>query len=93
MTEKHTYHICDARPSGGKAGKGRNKTSTVQVLDDTDPDCAILLKSFRFNVGSSESHREAWDKARTYVRQRELGDIEADFEAIADANSYYTGGV
>ena len=63
-----SFHICDARPTGGKAGKGNNKTSTVQVFDDTDTDCAFLIKMFRFKVGDLQSYVKAKQKARTYVK-------------------------
>jgi hypothetical protein len=53
------YTIRAARSTGGKAGKGRNKTSTVQVLKDD-----MLVKAVRFKVDSAES----WTKARTKAK-------------------------
>lgn len=48
--------------SGGKAGKGHNKTSTVQVMDGN-----MLVKQFRFKVGDSESYRKAREKAKLFI--------------------------
>lgn len=62
-----SYHIQIANPTGGKAGKGKNKTSTVQVIDDTDTDNAFLVHSFRFKVGDMESRIRAFDKAEKWV--------------------------
>lgn len=53
-----TYLVKDARRTGGKAGKGHNKTSTVQVLY-----CSMLIKQVRYKIGESGSRREAWAKA------------------------------
>lgn len=44
--------------SGGKAGKGRNKTGTVQVLVDQ-----MLRRQYRFRVGDQESLDRAWARA------------------------------
>jgi len=58
----HGYTIDTARPTGGKAGKGRNKTSTVQVFG---PD--MMLKQFRYKVGGTLSFDTAWQKAKDWV--------------------------
>jgi hypothetical protein len=47
--------------SGGKAGKGRNKTSTIQVRSGTQ-----ILAQFRFSTASIFSQREALAKARQW---------------------------
>ena len=44
--------------SGGKAGKGRNHTSTLQVRDGGQ-----ILKQFRYNVGNAQSYEAAMAKA------------------------------
>lgn len=54
------YVLKTASPTGGKAGKGLNKTSTVQVIDSRE---MILLKHFRFKVGDPASLARAWAKA------------------------------
>lgn len=52
--------------SGGKAGKGHNKTSGVQVLRD-----GLLIKNFRFTVGDDESRDNALLKAIKLVKSLE----------------------
>lgn len=52
--------IRHALSTGGKAGKGHNKTSTIQVFD-TETWC--IVKSFRYTVGDRESYRTAVEKA------------------------------
>lgn len=61
--------ICDYRgtalhqpQSGGKAGKGRNKTSTIQVRDDFG-----IVKQFRYDVDSFQALKSAVAKAKLYV--------------------------
>lgn len=58
------YTITTARPTGGKAGKGCNKTSTVQVFG---PGGTTLEKQFRFKVGGTLSFDTAWQKAKDWV--------------------------
>jgi hypothetical protein len=61
--------INGARPSGGKAGKGHNKTSTVRVMDSGGPGFWRIIKRFRYNVGSAKSYIDAMEKARKYIRE------------------------
>lgn len=58
------YEIKLARQSGGKAGKGHNKTSTVQVHCDS-----IIVKQFRFNVDEAGSFKKALAKAQEYTQR------------------------
>ena len=44
--------------SGGKAGVGNNRTSTIQVRCN-----GFLKKQFRFTVADSNSKKAAYDKA------------------------------
>ena len=53
-----------AKPTGGKAGKGHNKTSTVQILD---MECSTILKQFRFYVKDTVSKLKAFKKAKAFV--------------------------
>lgn len=48
--------------SGGKAGKGRNRTSTVQVLKD-----GCLKAQFRFLVDDINSYHLAMQKAKDFA--------------------------
>lgn len=70
------YAIRLARPSGGKAGKGHNKTSTVQVFRGS-----CIVKSFRFNMNDRESLKAAMTNAATYVSKMQKA--EADLSKIA----------
>lgn len=49
--------------SGGKAGKGRNRTSTVQVRKD-----GFLKAQFRFLVNDATSYRAAMQKAEDFAK-------------------------
>lgn len=65
MEEKYKGKIIKtANPTGGKAGKGYNITSTVQVIDPSD---YALKKQVRFKVGDRESLRRAWQKAKDFI--------------------------
>lgn len=56
--KNYTLHIPE---SGGKAGKGMNKTGTVQVRHG-----AFIVAQYRFNVGDAESKRAGIQKARKW---------------------------
>lgn len=49
--------------SGGKAGKNRNRTGTVQVLSG-----GCLVKQYRFVVADKASRDKAWNKAVEHAR-------------------------
>ena len=49
--------------SGGKAGPGRNKTSTLQIRNGNE-----IIKQIRFNV--EDGHHDACDKARKFIDER-----------------------
>jgi len=58
-----------AKSSGGKAGKGRNKTSTVQVVDiDKTSGTYKIVKQFRHPVGGV-GMITAWFKADDYIKK------------------------
>lgn len=50
--------------SGGKAGKGYNKTSTIQVWQGSQ-----IVKQIRFTVLDEASRKRAYEKAKACVRQ------------------------
>jgi hypothetical protein len=58
---KKEYLVKYANKTGGKAGKGHNKTSTVQVLYNH-----VIMKHIRYNVNDHESLMKALLKAMTY---------------------------
>lgn len=51
--------------SGGKAGKGFNKTSSLQVLRGN-----LMVRQFRFVVGDAASRKAAIEKARQFVSEQ-----------------------
>lgn len=63
------FEIRLAKQTGGKAGKNRNKTSTVQVWDwrKNNPDVFFLKKQIRFRVGDAQSLHAAYAKARAFI--------------------------
>ena len=58
--------IKTARSTGGKAGKGLNKTSTVQVIEPHEG-YHLMHKHFRYVVNDRQSLAAAWLKARAFV--------------------------
>lgn len=71
LPETHRgYLIRPARPTGGKAGKGQNRTSTLQVLA-VQPGYTTLLRAFRFTVGDDKSLRAAKEMARLFINHLE----------------------
>ncbi len=60
------YVIRQADSAGGKAGRGHNKTSTIQVREPM-PDGYLLKKSFRWRVADRNSLNKAIEKAKKYV--------------------------
>jgi hypothetical protein len=72
------YLIGKAKDTGGKAGKGRNKTSTLQVF--------VLAggrywkcKQFVFEVGNRESYQGAIDKAREWIDNNPAATVAAHY--------------
>lgn len=59
------YTLCIPE-SGGKAGKGRNKTSTVQVRK-RESMRQTLVKGFRYKRGDPDSYSSAKSKAKNFV--------------------------
>ncbi len=60
-----SVRVCEIRESnglGGKAGRGRNKTATIQIIEGR-----MLIKQFRYLVGHPDSKRNAILKAKAYV--------------------------
>ena len=57
------YEVRYAKQTGGKAGKGCNKTSSVQVLHNS-----CIVKIFRFTVGDTQGRISAKLKADEYAR-------------------------
>ena len=60
------YLLTNPKPTGGKAGKGRNKTSTVQIRE-TLKNGFLVIKSIRYNVNEPVSKINAISKAKKYI--------------------------
>lgn len=58
------FTILSAKRTGGKAGKGQNKTSTVQIFECGE---STMQKSFRFRMYSYASYEDAIIRAKTYI--------------------------
>lgn len=61
MTMTYQLHF---PKSGGKAGKWRNKTSTVQVRKDS-----IIVKQFRYKLAAPILKTYAIARAMEFIRQ------------------------
>ncbi len=61
------YFIRHAKPTGGKAGKGRNKTSSYQVTVYSDLGYCVL-KYYKFKVGNNDSAYDAVRKCREFIK-------------------------
>ena len=66
------YVIADSDRRGGKAGRGRNKTATVQVREPLSADRYLLRKEFRYTVAAEKLDREAAiAKAKGWIEAQE----------------------
>ena len=67
------YKILDSLPSGGKAGKGYNKTTSVQACEwvsidrHTGEKLYSVRRYFRFPVGDAIKRRNAIAKAKAWI--------------------------
>jgi hypothetical protein len=64
-----TYKGYEIRESsgGGKAGRGCNKTGTIQVREPFNATHYLLKKQIRFTVGDPTSRLRAVQKAREHI--------------------------
>lgn len=60
------YVIKNPAPSGGKAGKGHNVTSTIQVKHKD----MFVVKHFRYKMFAIESKHLAIEKAISWVNKQ-----------------------
>jgi hypothetical protein len=63
------FEIIPASPTGGKAGRGCNKTSSLQVFKVGGNS---ILKQFRFNVSDGLSIKRATAKAMLFADNAQL---------------------
>lgn len=58
--------------SGGKAGKGHNKTTSLQIRRPLPGGGSLLLKAFRFQTAFIHSRREASSKVVAWINQNPI---------------------
>lgn len=68
------YTITDARPTGGKAGRGRNRTTTLQVREEMNGGY-LLRTSIRYAAGDKAARAVAVRKAKALVDGMAKGDV------------------
>lgn len=67
------YEIAESNNRGGKAGRGYNKTASIQVREwlsidrETGEKLYSVVKHFSFPVGDSEKRQAAIAKARAWI--------------------------
>jgi hypothetical protein len=61
------FKIVQSNPRGGKAGRGCNKTATIQVHEDFNATSYLLIKQVRFTVGDDASRQRAIQKAKDHI--------------------------
>ena len=61
------YVIAEANERGGKAGRGQNRTSTIQVREPLQGDNYLLKKQVRYTTVSSASKEGAIRTAKEYI--------------------------
>jgi hypothetical protein len=68
MIEYKGYIIAESNERGGKAGRGFNKTKTLQVRQELGKGNGYLIKKqVTFTIGDAESYNRAEDKCRKYI--------------------------
>jgi hypothetical protein len=66
IPKKYRGYLIMESSGGGKAGKGRNRTASIQVSEPAPHGC-LVKKHFRYNVGDGESKGKAIEKAYSYI--------------------------
>jgi hypothetical protein len=61
------FKIVQSNSRGGKAGRGCNKTATIQVQEDFNATSYLMLKQIRFKVGDTAALSAAVQKAKDFV--------------------------
>lgn len=96
------YEISTSNQRGGKAGRGHNKTSTVQVRKPI-PNGYLLEKAYRYRVGDAHGYSNALHKAKLWVdakvtekdninskRVRVTVEVDQQFIRLLGANIEFT---
>jgi hypothetical protein len=66
MYYRNNIKIVEERPTGGKAGRHYNKTSTILIIDVMSNLGYIILKQFRFKINDKISKKKAIEKAEKF---------------------------
>jgi hypothetical protein len=61
------YQIQRSSPRGGKAGRGFNKSGTVQVIEPIGNGRYLLVAQFRYSTGNNDQILKAMSKAQLWV--------------------------
>lgn len=61
------YVIAEANKQGGKAGRGHNRTSTIQVRQPLQGDNYLLKKQIRYTTDSAASKEGAIQTAKQHI--------------------------
>jgi hypothetical protein len=69
------YDIRTANDAGGKAGRDKNRTSTLQVTFKDSPSGYLLKKQVRYIVGDGESYQNALVKCLEWIAEHPLKPI------------------
>lgn len=62
IAKKGQYELKHPLPTGGKAGKNNNQTSSIQVFDGNR-----IIKQFRYVKGNIISYNNTLRKAKKYI--------------------------
>ena len=63
---KNNLEIFESKNTGGKAGKGFNKTETIQVIEKIN-NGYLIKKQFRYYTNDNLSRHKAIVKAEKYI--------------------------
>lgn len=64
--EHQDYYITEAQANGGKAGKGNNKTTSIQVRQQMQGGY-LVLASYNYPIGDTAKRDKAIEKAKAYI--------------------------
>lgn len=89
------YMIRQALSTGGKAGKGHNKTSSFLIHPKEFRPGNYKTVTIRFKVGNPASYQDAIAKAKAWIdaradedeAHRKAAEIEASYKPVIDAAS------
>jgi len=61
--------ISSANTRGGKAGRGKNKTSTVRVMELDISGFGRIVAQYRYKVSDPATYVVAFNKAQSFIRK------------------------